>query len=427
MSIPTALHEVKSIHKNRFFLRAFTAHIFSSLGDWLDFIAILALFTYIWKADVLLISILPVAYALPGILLSQAAGVWVDRMRTKHVLIYVDLLRSICTILLLYMPSPVWMLSAIFVRAAIGTFHLPAQQSFIRKVVDEAQLLKATGLIGTSFQFTKIIGPMLGSFVLALSSYKICLLLTAGCLMVSVLLLLFLPDKQEYYSGHAQGSQSKGFYAEWQDGWTAILSIRTLLFCLLFSFSITTVIQIVDIQLLVLLRDIKPNQIELPGFIIATIGIGAVCSTMIVTKQKRDLHYFILLSIGSILMGIAVFIFSIFHKSTPMLFLILTGGLCGIGTGLSFISVQFAMQKEAPSQIIGRVYGIYHSVFNLLLIVAPLLGGWLVKQYGAYAVFKICGFFAIAIGVGGILIQKRAKSRTLHQSKTGERNTSSPL
>ncbi|MBN6187580.1 MFS transporter [Aneurinibacillus sp. BA2021] len=426
MNVPTDVRKEIPFHKNTVFMRTFVAHIFSSLGDWLDFIALLTLFTYVWKADVFLISALPVAYALPGILLSQAAGVWVDRLPPRQVLMYVDVLRSTCTLLLLCMPSPASVLCLVFIRAAIGVFHVPAQQLFIRRMVTADQLRKATGLIGTSFQLTKIIGPMLGSFVLALSSYKLCLLLTAGCLLLSVLLLFFLP----VHDGSASSKEAEpaaGFYAEWKAGWATIFSLRIVLFCLLFSFIITTVIQIVDIQMAVLLRTIKPEQAELPGWIISAIGLGAVCSTAYITKQKKNIHYLLLLSSGSFLMGAAVLMFSTFSEGTPVYYLLLAGGICGVGTGLSFISVQLSIQQEVPSQMLGRVYGIYHSIFHLLLIIAPLTGGWLVRLHGPHAVFRICGIAAITIGLCGFFLQKRLKAEQFHISETEERNTPSLL
>lgn len=416
MHVSTTNHVPTSPWKNSRLLYALLAHLLSSLGDWLDFIALLTLFTYIWQAEPLLISMLPVAYAFPGILLSQIAGVWVDHWQPKRVLICTDALRSSCTLLLLFVPTPYLILSVLLLRSSIGTFHLPAQQSIIRRIVSENQLLEATALVGTLSQLTKIIGPMLGAFMLTLtSSYKLCLLLTTFCLAASALLLAFLPSD----ISHSDESNKKRatFRMDWTEGWHTILGNRMLITCLIFSFSVSTIIQIVDIQIGVLLREIKPLQQELPGWIISAIGLGAVCSTAFFSRIKQSISYFALLCAGALLTGLAVLFLGLLNATTPLFYFLLIGMLCGAGTGLSFVGVQFSIQKETPSGAIGRVYGIYHSILNFLLIAAPLTGGWLVKKHGVDHLFLACGFFATLLGVSGFFLRKRLVATKEHLIK----------
>lgn len=406
MHVPTMNHVPTPIWKNSRLLCALLSHLLSSLGDWLDFIALLTLFTYVWQADPLLISMLPVAYAFPGILFSQAAGVWVDRWQPKLVLICTDVFRSGCTLLLLLAPSPYLILSVLLLRASIGTFHLPAQHSIIRRIVAGNQLLEATALIGISSQLTKIIGPMLGAFILSLtSSYKFCLLLTAICLAVSALLLAFLPSSVSHCEKNDKTIIT--FRMDWMEGWRTLLNNRILIICLIFSFFVTAIIQIVDVQLGVLLREIKPLQQELPGWIISGIGLGAVCSTAFFSRIKQSISYFSLLCAGALLMGSAVFLLGLLNAATPLPYFLLVGIICGAGTGLSFVGVQFSIQKETPSSTIGRVYGIYHSILNFVFIAAPLTGGWLVKKYGIDHLFLVCGFCAALLGASGFLLRKR--------------------
>jgi DHA3 family macrolide efflux protein-like MFS transporter len=400
----TQTHSPIFLRQNRAFLSAFAAHICSSLGDWFDFIALLTLFTYVWNADPLTMAMLPVAYALPGLLLSQAAGVTIDESNPQKVLLYMSILQGGFTLLLLLPSSPVWMLILVLIRSAIGVFHMPAQQAMVRRIVPESQLVQAAGLMGTAFQLTKIIGPMLGAFTVTLFPYTFCLLLNAGSFFVSVLLLLFF--RLDYIKSEPYSSKSS-FISQWREGWKIIFSHPTVSISFVFSFGLTAIIQIIDVQLPVLLREIHPEETGLAGWLLSTIGGGAVCSSAFLSRRK-DISYSPLLRLSACLMGSSVFSLGYYSGETPLFWLFVSGVVCGIGTGLSFTTIHILFQKEVPQYAIGRVQGIYQSILHSLFIVAPLLGGWLVTEYGTSTVFLGCGICAVVIGA---LYQKSYKCK----------------
>ncbi|WP_255433465.1 hypothetical protein [Brevibacillus sp. LEMMJ03] len=59
---------------NRVFIRMFAAYSLSTLGDWFDFIAVTMLLGYVCQADPMLMALLPLVYAGPGLVLGQVAG-----------------------------------------------------------------------------------------------------------------------------------------------------------------------------------------------------------------------------------------------------------------------------------------------------------------------------------------------------------------
>ncbi|WP_408009745.1 hypothetical protein ACJROX_05435 [Pseudalkalibacillus sp. A8] len=68
------------------------------------------------------------------------------------------------------------------------------------------------------------------------------------------------------------------------------------------------------------------------------------------------------------------------------------------------VAFNFALQKESPKEMVGRVFGITNSVASVVFIVAPISGGILVQTLGASAVIQTIGFVVGGIGiVGGIL------------------------
>ncbi|WP_047154778.1 MFS transporter [Aneurinibacillus tyrosinisolvens] len=299
------LHD--SLWKNRNFT---VASSLSNVGDWLDFVAVVTLFSYIWKAEPMLVSLLPLMYAVPGIMLSQAAGILADRMNKLNIMIYTDVTRCFFTAGLLMAPSPYWMLLILLFRSIAGVFHLPAQQALLRCIVKDEHVLKATTLNGTVFQLAKVFRPITGAAL------------------------------------------------------------------------VTMIIQIIDVQLAVLLRSIFPEQREITGWTISAVGLGAVCSAALLNQLSKVPPYSVLLGGASLLTGISIAWLGMLQPGTNIIWPLLCALLCGIGTGLSFVCLNVLIQKEIPQGAVGRVYGIYNSILNVLFVISPLLGGLLVSSYG---------------------------------------------
>ncbi|WMT40152.1 MFS transporter [Paenibacillus sp. D2_2] len=151
-----------SVWRNRIFTKMYMAYAISSFGDWFDAFAIEILVAFRWRADPMMIALIPVMIALPGILFGSFAGVIADRWKKVKLMMLADLAETLLTISLLFAPGMYWLLPLLALRATMGVFRVPAHQALTHQVVREDQLLKATSYNGLVNQFSKIVGPLLG-------------------------------------------------------------------------------------------------------------------------------------------------------------------------------------------------------------------------------------------------------------------------
>ncbi|WP_196765488.1 MFS transporter, partial [Paenibacillus polymyxa] len=92
------LQSTPSIWRNGRFRRMFAAHTAASFGDWFDAIAIQVLVAYRWEADPMMIALIPVVMALPGLLLGSIAGTLADRVHKARLMIVCDAAIALLTL-----------------------------------------------------------------------------------------------------------------------------------------------------------------------------------------------------------------------------------------------------------------------------------------------------------------------------------------
>ena len=78
--------EILAPLRHRSFRLLFGGQIVSDLGDWLDFLALIALIAYRWNMGSGALAALSVAVALPFAVIAPLSGVWADRLPRKRLM-----------------------------------------------------------------------------------------------------------------------------------------------------------------------------------------------------------------------------------------------------------------------------------------------------------------------------------------------------
>jgi hypothetical protein len=70
------------------------------------------------------------------------------------------------------------------------------------------------------------------------------------------------------------------------------------------------------------------------------------------------------------------------------------------------VTLNYLLQKETPPAYVGRVFGIQNSLSSVVLVVAPLAGGALIRSVGPSPTFQYIGIATLVIGMAGIVLQR---------------------
>ncbi|MEK3949881.1 MFS transporter [Paenibacillus sp. FSL H7-0703] len=443
------LQSTPSIWRNGRFRRMFAAHTAASFGDWFDAIAIQVLVAYRWEADPMMIALIPVVMALPGLLLGSIAGTLADRVHKARLMIVCDAAIALLTLAILAVPGPAWLLPLLGLRAAAGVFQMPSQQGLTRAVVASDDLFRATSLNGLVNQASKVAGPLLGAMTLTVLSPQACIILNALLRLCSGLLLwplrgigptLVSTDQQAVAAGQQGKSaahtapeadedkmqeehvRASRFFNQWREGWAFLWRSRMLLHTLIFGLFGLIAILMIDYQFPTLLRVLAPGNESLLGWLVSAIGAGAV-GCMLVLNRLNRISAGWGLGGGYVLVGGAIAALGWAQPGTGLPVLLMIGAVLGVGNGLYIITQNYILQAKTPADMVGRVFGIQSTVIGAIMVVSPLAGGVLIRIAGAGTAFVWIGMTVGILGLAGLLLQSVIWRESLADSSlTTEQN-----
>lgn len=403
MQVPT----VGSIWKNHTFFRSYIAYSLSIFGDWFDMTAMIVLFAYKWQADPLVISLIPLTFAVPGIVLGQWAGVIADRAKKLNIMMGTDLARAVLTTVLLFTPNPYWAVLVLLLRSAFGVFNMPAQQSLTRSIVADEHLLKASAVNGLMNQMTKVLGPLIGGTLLTFLSPMYCIAINAVSFLLSALVLFTIRKVPENQSRSELGEERPHttFRESIREGWAVILKKRMILNGLIYGMIGGMGLQLVDFQFAVPFAHYAPSKPNYFAWNCSAIAIGSVCIIVWLNRKTNIEKYGLYNGIGTVLLSLVFICIGWLEPGMPLYVPLLVTFISGIGNGINAVVPNYMFQKEIPQDMIGRFYGIQNSIFSAVMLVMPLLGGLLIDLFGATNTFRYIGYFLVFWGIVALLFR----------------------
>ncbi|WP_144559793.1 MFS transporter [Shouchella miscanthi] len=389
-------HPPQTIWGIRGYPALFTSYSISVIGQWFDSIALMVLFAYIWQSSPIYLGLIPVALALPQVIFSQFVTSLVKRFQKIRLMVFADCLTACFTIGLFFSPTPWLALILLSLRSTANVVHFPIQQSLVRELVPEHLRLKAVSWNGLVSQGAKIIVPFLGGLFLTVLTPQTLLLLNAAAFLISAAILfsiqhLISPAFMTTLTAFSRTS----FFEEWKSGWLALFTHPLLLSLVSLSLIGLFCIQFVDSQFPILFREIAPTNPQHLTLVISAIGFGAVTIITIFNRLKKLTHLLFWISTSLALIALSFIGFSQIQAHHPIILFLVIGFICGIGTGLSITTLNYAIQTIPRDEEVASIASISQSLTSLVVIVAPPTGAVLTQAVGVQTMFALSGIVLI--------------------------------
>ena len=204
-----------SLWKNRAFTRLWVAHVTSGAGTAITTVALPLTAVLVLGATPSEMGLLAAAGSLPNLLFGLFAGVWVDRVRRRPILVWADLGRAL---LLVTVPAAAWLGNLSFLQIwtvtfAAGTltvFFQIAAISVLPALVEKSELVEANSRLSTSDAVVAIAGPAAAGGLVQLFSAPKAILVDAASYLFSALALSGVTEDEPAKAAPPDADDTKG-------------------------------------------------------------------------------------------------------------------------------------------------------------------------------------------------------------------------
>jgi len=382
--------------RHRNFRLFFGGQTISLIGTWMTRIAT-AWLVYRLTNSAMLLGVVSFAGQIPTFLLAPFAGVMVDRLNRRHVLLWTQTLAMIQSLLLAALTlshriniAEILVLSAF--QGLINAFDMPGRQAFMVQMVDDRNdLSNAIAINSSMVNVARLVGPSLAGLVIAASSEGWCFLID-GLSYIAVIISLLLMRVHVAAIRRAATSMLE----QMREGWSYVSTftpVRSIL-------TLFALISLMGMPYMVLMPIFAGRVLHggphTLGFLMGAAGAGALISaiTLVLRRTVRGLTK--MLPIAAILFGTSLVLFGFSRSVWLSLILMLFTGF-GMLQGLTVSNT--IIQTLVPEDKRGRVMSYYTAAFVGMAPFGSLLAGSLASWIGAPHTVLLTGSCCIAGGL----------------------------
>ena len=350
--------------------------IFASMGTWMDQVT-RGWLIYELTDSALQLGLVRGVQAIPLFLLSPVAGSAADRYSRKMQVVLAQVANGVLfgvTALLIFtgLIQPWHVYVTAVLMAIVQTFLQPARAALISDAVPPHSLTNAIGLNAVVFNTARSTGPALAGLLIAKFG-------TGGAYFAQALfffLATIWTTQLRSAAGAAGGRRSHSAHAEsfgrsiiegWKFSWRNEI-VRTALLIVMF---VSLFIGPFTTLLPVFARDILRVGAAGQGLLLTAMGVGALCSAVLIASAGDRLPRGIIMLVSVMLYGFFTVIFAASPWFWLSMVLMVIIGLCHVH---SHALVQTVIQSYSPSEFRGRTMAIFHTNQVVLTLGALLFG-----------------------------------------------------
>jgi MFS family permease len=376
----------------------------SLIGKWMTRIAT-AWLVYRLTKSALLLGTVSFVGQIPMLLLAPFAGVLLDRLDRRQVLVWTQALAMVRSLALAWLTlthritiREVLALSAF--QGAINAFEMPGRQAFmVQMVEDRGDLPNAIAINSSMVNLARLIGPSLAGLVIAATNEGWCFLID-GVSYIAVIISLLLMRVHVQDVKRATMSMLEQLREGWQYVSTFV-PVRSILLL----FATLSLMGMAHVVLMpVFAAEVLQGGPYTLGFLMSAAGVGALISSLSLALRKSVRGLSKMLPIAAAIFGAGLVLFGRSRLLWLSLLLMVVVGF-GMMQGLTVSNT--IIQTLVPEDKRGRVMSYYMAAFVATAPFGSLLAGELAQWIGALRTVMLTGTFCIA-GAAWFWTQLRA-------------------
>jgi MFS family permease len=390
------------------------------------------------------VSALFLTFLLPAVLLSALAGVYVDRIDRRMILVVTNLIRAVAFVAIFLVGDNLVaiLLLNVFV-STVNVFFTPAEGAMIPHVVPRHQLITANGIFTLTLNAAFVLGfALLGPILAKIVGPQGLLLFVAVLFLIAAGFCFTLPaapptsDRVSARQAVFDAERAvESTFAELREGLSYIRSHRGISWSLTYlgiSASLTGILGVLGPDLA---RETLGLAVTDSVVVILPLGFGIVTGILFLNSYGRYLPRRRVIEFGLIALGVLLALLSaagtisqLLSRPTPVIDLSAVTSLLAVVVGIAFLAgsayaivaipAQTQLQEDLPEDVRGRVFGILNMSLSVTSMIPIVIVGPISDVVGTTAVVVACAVLITASGV--ISVVRRGPLQPPERSRTAE-------
>jgi MFS family permease len=315
-------------------------------------------------------------------------AVLADRRPRRTVMLACDLARGIMLAAMAFLVPFDAARPALYVLAVLVVVPEPvfrsAQVAITPSLVGAPVELVAANTIASAVDSVGLfVGPALGGLLIAVSDVRAVFAVTAVLALVSVAFVARIgvagaPEEREPHP------RTRVLLAGWH---TIATDPRLRIVMGLFSVQ-TFVAGLFNVLVVVLAVDLLDFDVSAVGWLDGMVGVGAAAGVLVVAgaagRPRLARHF----GAGMLLWGVPLVLIAVWPQTAVALVLLF---LVGVGNTLVDVTGVTLMQRAAPDDVLGRVFGAFQALVLMSMALGSLVAPLLVTAFGGRGAYALAG------------------------------------
>ena len=369
--------------RHRDFLSLWGSETISQFGSQVTFLALPLVAIIVLSESAFKVALLTSVEFLPFILFALPAGVWVDRLRRRPILVLANLGRAVAlaTVPLAHWLGvlTIWQLYAVgFATGVCTVFFDVAYQSYLPSLVGRHHIVEGNAKLETSRSAAQIAGPGLAGALVAALTAPVAILVDAVSFLVSALLLGRIGQQEEVPLREARGKLHVElldgiryvFGHAYQRGMVGAVALSNFFGNVVFS-----------ILLVYAVRELELSAATI-GVVFALGNVGTLVAALTARRISDRLGVGRTIVGAALLFGPGTLLLAVAPKELAIPFFVASGFMVGFGVILFNVTAISLIQAITPDRMLGRANASRRFVVWGVIPLGALAGGALASTIG---------------------------------------------
>jgi MFS family permease len=378
--------------RHRNFQLFFAGQSISLIGTWMTRLATTWL-VYRLTHSALLLGIVTFAGQIVSFALGPFAGVWVERLNRRKLLIWTQAAAAVQSLamaaLTLAHVITLWEIIVLTaLQGLINAFDMPARQSFlIQMVEDRNDLGNAIAINSSMVNGARLIGPAIAGLLIGAAGEGWCFLIDGLSYFAVIASLLMMHIKLLDVRRSASS-----MLEQMREGWDYVRTFRPIRIILLLFSLLCLMGYPFAVLLPVFAVQVLHGGAATLGWLTGASGIGALVSALSLALRKSIVGLTRMLQIAAAMLGGALVLFGLSRTLWVSLVLM---AFVGFGLMQSAAVSNTIVQSLVPEDKRARVMSYYTMAFFGAAPFGSLLAGALAHRIGAPDTLILTGAFCL--------------------------------